>query len=310
MCAVRANTRLYLSREAAPNREIGSARAKVLTVPIVDAHQHLWDLEQGDYPWLTPEAGPIYRSFHESELEPQLAAAGVDYTVLVQAADSTADTDAMLAAADRWPRVVGVVGWVPLDRPAEAAAQLDRRCDDDRFVGVRHLIHEEADPDWILRDEADPGLRLLAQRGLAFDVVAVLPRHLEHVATLATRHPDLRLVIDHLAKPPIADRGWEPWATLLTRAAEHDNVFAKVSGLNTAAGPAWTAADLQPYVDLALDVFGPERLMYGGDWPVTLLNGDYATVWDATNELLAGLSPDERARVLGGTATDVYRLRL
>lgn len=281
-------------------------------MPIVDAHQHFWNPDQVEYSWLTPDFGPLCRAFDEIELEPQMAAAGVDHTVLVQAADSAADTDAMFAVADRWSRVAGIVGWVPLDRPAEAAEQLERRCEDRRFVGIRHLIHTESDPDWVVRDAVAPGLKLLAEHGLTFDVVAVLPRHLEHVSTLAERHPDLGLVIDHLAKPPIGDQGWEPWASLIERAASYDNVYAKVSGLNTAAADpeAWTAADLQPYIDKALELFGPERLMYGGDWPISILAGDYAKVWHETNVALAGLSEFERDRVLGGTAAEFYVLPL
>jgi len=276
-------------------------------VTIVDAHQHFWNLERNDYPWLTPELGPINRTFEEAELEPQLAAAGVDRTVLVQAMDSYADTEYMLEVADRWDRVAAVVGWVPLHRPDEAARALDRFGADPRFVGVRHLIHDEPDPDWLLREPVRDGLTLLAERGFTFDVVAVLPRHLEHVATLAERHPDLRLVIDHLAKPPIKERGWEPWSQLLERAAAHGNVYAKLSGLNTAADPeTWTAADLQPYVDRALDLFGPHRLMYGGDWPVSTLAGDYAKVWEETRRAVQHLSPADQDRIFGGTAVAFY----
>jgi L-fuconolactonase len=278
-------------------------------VTVVDAHQHLWNLERVEYPWLTAEYGPIFRTFEESELEPQLAAAGVDRTVIVQSADSAADTDFMFEVADRWARIAGIVGWVPLGRPEDAATELDRRCGDPRFVGVRHLIHTEPDPDWLLREPVLEGLGLLAQRGLTFDVVAVLPRHLEHVTTLAERYPSLRFVIDHLAKPPIMQQGWQPWSELLERAAAHPNVFAKLSGLNTAADPqTWTAADLQPYVDRALELFGPSRLMYGGDWPVAILAGDYAKVWSETTSVLSQLDQADRDLILGGTATDFYRL--
>jgi len=278
-------------------------------MPIIDAHQHLWNLERVSYPWLTADYGPIFRTFEEPELEPQLAAAGVDYTVIVQSADSTADTDYMFEVADRWPRIAGVVGWVPLEHPDDAATELDRRAGDPRFVGVRHLIHTEADPDWVVRENVGHGLSLLAERGLSFDVVAVLPRHLEHVSTLAERHPELRLVIDHLAKPPIMAREMKPWSELLARASAHPNVYAKLSGLNTAADPQnWAAADLQPYVDLALDLFGPDRLMFGGDWPVATLAGDYAKVWRETNVTLAHLDQAARAQVLGGTAVEFYRL--
>lgn len=276
---------------------------------VVDAHQHFWDLEAVAYPWLTPADGPIHRTFDWPDLEPELAAAGVDATVLVQAANSVEDTEAMLAQADRHPEVAGVVGWADLTDTAAAVAVLDRFAADPRFVGVRHLIHDEPDPDWLLQDAVLDNLGLLAERDLSFDVVAVLPRHLEHVPTLAERHPGLRLVIDHLAKPPIRERGWEPWASLLRRAGQYPNVHAKVSGLNTAADwDAWSTSDLAPYVEHAVDVFGPGRLMYGGDWPVSILAGGYQPVWRATLELLAPLPDAERARVLGGTAVDFYRL--
>jgi L-fuconolactonase len=276
---------------------------------IIDTHQHFWNLDRVAYPWLTPEAGPIHRSFEEDDLQPELDACGITSTVLVQSMDSYEDTDFMLEVADRWPRVRAVVGWVPLTRPDEAATALDRYRKDRRFVGVRHLIHEDPDPDWLLRDDVRDGLALLAERGLSYDVVAVLPRHLEHVPVLAQRHPDLRLVVDHLAKPPIKERGWEPWAGLLRRAAEHDNVYAKVSGLNTAADwETWTADDLRPYVDHAIETFGVERLMYGGDWPISVLAGGYTKVWRETERLLAGLDAREREWILADTATAFYRL--
>jgi len=276
---------------------------------VVDAHQHVWNLETGEYAWLTPELGPLYRTFTPAELEPELRRAGVDAGVLVQAADSFADTEAMLDAAARHDWIAGVVGWVPLTDPAAADAALERFGEHAVFRGVRHLIHEEPDPDWLLQDAVGAGLRRLAQRGLTFDVVAVLPRHLEHVPGLARAHPDLRLVIDHLAKPPIKERGWEPWAGLLAAAAEHPNVYAKVSGLNTAADFAtWSAADLRPYVEFALERFGADRLMFGSDWPVAILAGDYQRVWQETNAVIAGLSASERAAILGGTATAFYGL--
>ncbi|SEM24658.1 amidohydrolase family protein [Nonomuraea pusilla] len=276
---------------------------------VVDAHQHFWNLETGHYPWLTPGLAPICRTFEPEELIPQLAAAGVDRTVLVQSMDSYADTDAMLAQADAYDVIGAVVGWVPLNRPGEAAEALARYREHPKFAGIRHLIHDEPDPDWLLQDSVIEGLGLLADAGLPFDVVAVLPRHLEHIPVLAERVPGLRMVIDHLAKPPIKDKGWEPWASLMARAAEYPQVHAKVSGLNTAADPAtWSAADLRPYVEHALELFGPDRLMFGSDWPVALLAGDYAQVWRETGAVLSHLSETERAAVLGGTATRFYGL--
>ncbi|HZB34054.1 MAG TPA: amidohydrolase family protein [Streptosporangiaceae bacterium] len=280
-------------------------------MPVIDAHQHFWNLEQVSYPWLTPDLAPIYRNFEPPDLEPLLRAAGVDRTVVVQAADSHADTDAMLARVDSHPWIAAVVGWVPLNRPDEAAAAIGHYRAHPAFAGVRHLIHDDPDPDWVVRDSVIEGLRILAAADLTFDLVGVLPRHLEHVITLAERVPGLRMVIDHLNKPLIRERGWEPWATLLARAAECPTVYAKISGLNTAADPErWTAADLRPYVQHAIEVFGPQRLMFGSDWPVANLAGDYAKVWRETNAVLTDLrlpEPD-RAAILGETAGDFYRI--
>ncbi len=275
----------------------------------IDAHQHFWNLDRVAYPWLTPAYGPLYRSYEPPDLAPQLRAAGIDRTVLVQAANSYADTDAMLAQADRYPWIGAVVGWVPLQHPEEAGQALDRYARHPTFRGVRHLIHEEADPDWVVQDRVIEGLRVLAARGLLFEVVAVFPHHLKHVPTLAERVPDLAIVIDHLAKPSIRDGAMEPWATQLAAAARYPNVHAKVSGLNTAADPdTWSAADLAPFIDRAIGLFGADRLMFGSDWPVCLLAGDYQQVWRETNRALSGLSARESAAIFGGTAQRIYAI--
>jgi L-fuconolactonase len=275
----------------------------------VDAHQHFWNLERVAYPWLSGADGPIFRTIEAPELEPQLREAGMDRTVLVQAANSAEDTAYMLEVADRYEWVGGVVGWVPLCDPDEAGRQLERLCRHPKFKGVRHLIHNEADPDWVVQDRVLAGLQVLASFGLPFDVVAVFPHHLRHVPTLAERVPGLRMVIDHLAKPPIRTREMEPWAGQLAAAAAYPQVYAKVSGLNTAADwETWGAADLLPYVEHALDVFGPGRLMFGSDWPVLTLAGDYARVWRETLAVLAPLGVQERSQILGATAARFYGL--
>ncbi|MFC5817087.1 amidohydrolase family protein [Nonomuraea harbinensis] len=273
---------------------------------IVDAHQHFWNLETVEYPWLTPASGVLYRTYAPEHLIPELRATGVDRTVLVQAADSRAETDAMLAHADAHPFIAGVVGWIDLTDPGEAAKALDRYRPHPKFVGVRHLIHDEPDPDWLVRDGVLESLGLLAAAGLAFDVVSLLPRHLDHVVTVAGRHPGLKLVVDHLSKPRIRDRAWEPWATKIAAAAAYPNVFAKVSGLVTEADhERWSVEDLRPYVEHAVACFGPERLMFGSDWPVALLAADYRTVLEAARALLGGAGAEQ---VFGATATRVYGL--
>jgi L-fuconolactonase len=277
---------------------------------IVDSHQHFWNLEKVEYPWLVPDFGPIYRTFTPAELEPQLAAAGVDRTVLVQSANSFEDTDSMLAHAAEQEWIGAVVGWVPLGDAAAAARALDDKyLANPWFKGVRHLNHDEADPDWLVRPAVIDGLKVLQERGLTFDVVAVYPLHLGHVPALARACPDLTVVIDHLAKPPIAARDYDAWKADMRAAAEFPNVHAKVSGLNTAAEwETWTGADLVESIGFAVEVFGTERLLFGGDWPVAILAGDYAKVWAETNVALDQLGIDgaERAAILGDNAAALY----
>jgi L-fuconolactonase len=275
----------------------------------IDAHQHVWNLEKVEYPWLVPAFGPIYRTIEAAELEPLLKANGIDKTVIVQAMDSYEDTDYMLETAAQYDWVAGVVGWVPLNKPDEAAKKLEFYTKNPLFKGIRHLIHEEKDPNWVVQDAVIEGLKVLASFGLTFDVVAVLPEHLHHVTTLAEKIPDLKIVIDHLAKPHIKDKQMEPWASLIKKAAAYPNVYAKLSGLNTAADwESWSAADIKPYINYAFDIFGAERLLFGSDWPVANLAGDYTKVWVETNKALEGRSQAEINAVLGGTAIAFYGL--
>lgn len=278
----------------------------------VDTHQHFWNLNEVAYPWLVPAYGPIYRDFEADELEPQLAAAGVDKTVIVQAMDSYADTDSMLAIAEAYDWVAGVVGWVPIHDPAETARKLDEYAANAYFKGMRHLIHEETNPDWVIQKQVIEGLTILAERGLTFDVVAVFPNHLAHVPTLAEKVPNLKMVIDHLAKPPLGEDDRAVWREQMARAAECPNVYAKVSGLNTVTPDFenWTYEDIKPLVDFAIEQFGADRLMFGSDWPVAVLAGDYAKVYAETLKCLADLSESEQDAILGGTGNRFYGLGL
>jgi L-fuconolactonase len=278
---------------------------------IIDSHQHFWNLDKVKYPWLTSEYGPIYRTIEAPELEPQLREVGVDKTVIVQAMDSYEDTNYMLETASKYDWVGGIVGWVPLNNPDEAGKRLAEFTKNSVFKGVRHLIHEEKDPDWILQDSVIEGLRILASFGMTFDVVAVFPNHLKHVPTIAEKVPNLKMVLDHLAKPPIKDKQWEPWTTQLQEVAKYPQVYAKLSGLNTAADwETWSANDLKPYIDFAVETFGANRLMFGSDWPVALLAGDYAKVWTEANKAIADYTKEAKADILGGTAAEFYRIGL
>ena len=275
----------------------------------IDSHQHLWDPGAVEYPWLGPQHSPIDGVMAFDELRPQLRAAGVDATVLVQSADNDADTDAMVAAADDNPEIAAIVAYVPLDDPERAASRLAELRRDSRIVGVRNLIHDIPDPDWLLGPAVDRGLGVLEDADVSFDLVAVLPRHLENLATISERHPRLRIALDHLAKPPIGgDAG--TWWSLIETAAQNPLVSAKVSGLYSSTGAMgdWTLDGIRPFFDRALDVFGPERLMYGGDWPISVLAGGYGRVWDALSALFDELPARDRDRIRGGTATEFYRL--
>ena len=283
--------------------------------PVVDAHQHFWTYGTYQTSWMEapPYAGdsafqPLRRSFEPGDLAPELQAAGVGYTVAIEAADGLRENEALLSSAHSHDWIAGVVGWVPLAHPAEVERALEACADEPAFVGVRHLVNVEPDPDWILRPDVLNGLQVLAARRLTFDYVGILPRHLEHVPLIAQRVPDLRIVIDHLGKPPIAAGDLEPWGSLLARAAQMPNVFAKLSGLDAGSADDWNAADIAPYIDRALELFGPKRMMFGSDWPVANLRGGYSKVWRETNLVLAGISPDERDCILGGTAIEFYRL--
>jgi L-fuconolactonase len=277
---------------------------------IIDAHQHVWDLGRANYDWLGPELAPIDRTMEFSELQPSLTRAGVRGTVLVESADNPDDTELMLDVAAAHPEIVAVVAYVPLERPAEVSAQLAAWHDNRLIVGVRNLIHNLPDPLWLLRPDVDESLGILENAGLTFDLVSVLPEHLALVPTLVERHPNLRIVIDHLSKPPIGLLDREPWWSAIADAAQAPNVFAKVSGLYAATGDSasWTPALVRPYVHHALEVFGSERLMYGGDWPISVLSGGYDRVWDGLAELFAELDEGDRDRILGRTAVEFYRI--
>ncbi len=277
---------------------------------IVDSHVHLWDLARGGYEWLTPDLKPINRSIEFDELAACLEETGVDAAILVQSDESDADNEYLLEVAAKHEQVLGVVAWLGLTEPETAAARLDALIANPWFCGVRVGILHEPDADLILRDDVGESLDALETRDIPFDLVSVRRRHLELVPELSERHPKLRIVIDHLSKPPIGrDETWvDGWKQNLARAAENPNVYAKISGLTPARGPldGWTPADLRPFVEYALEVFGPRRLMFGTDWPVSELAGGYQRVWTGLSEILRRIPPVDYADVMGGTALRFY----
>jgi L-fuconolactonase len=276
----------------------------------IDSHHHFWDPDRADYPWMTDELASIRRAYGPDDLRPLIAREGFERTIVVQTRSSIEETEEFLATAAAEPFIGGVIGWLDLTGPAVAdeIARLRAGPGGDQLVGVRHQVHDEPDPAWLGRPEVRRGLGAVALAGLTFDLL-VRARELPAALEVARALPDLRFVVDHIAKPPIATGELEPWAGRLRTLAALPNVTCKLSGLVTEADwSSWTTADLRPYAAVVLEAFGPERLMFGSDWPVCLLAASYERVVEAARELLDDLSEDERTRVFGGTAMEVYGL--
>lgn len=275
----------------------------------IDAHLHLWDLSGNGYRWLTPDFGILYRTYTPAEAWKELDGAGLDAAILVQADDTDDDTRFLLDVASAHSWVAGVVGWVPLDNPDAAQAALAEHAAKAAFVGVRHLVHNDPRDGFLSLPPVRESLRLLAGSKLVFDVPNAFPRHLEATLDLARDLPELTVVLDHLGKPPRGDHhAFVRWKQQFRRFAELPNVVGKLSGLAVAGQPLTTAA-LEPVWTLALETFGPDRLMYGGDWPVSLLGGSYRETRSVLKQLTDQLSSAEKAAVLGGTAETVYLRR-
>jgi L-fucono-1,5-lactonase len=276
--------------------------------PQIDAHQHYWDPARGDYGWLTPELAPLYRVFGPANLKPLCERAGVARTVVVQAAPTVEETRYLLELARNEAAIAGVVGWVPLlDRDAPTLiAELAR---EPKFKGVRPMLQDLPDDNWIANPALQPAIDALIAHDLAFDAL-IFARHVDALETFAKRFPALRIVVDHGAKPPIRDgsAGWHAWAEGITRLARLPYLHCKLSGLATEAAAGWTEATLRPYVDHLLAAFGPARLMWGSDWPVLNLNGDYLLWHSIATTLVAALPDVQRDAIFGGNAAAFYRL--
>ncbi len=275
---------------------------------IVDSHQHFWQMGRFDYPWMSPELGVLYRDFLPPDLEPIIKQHGVTRTVLVQASNSLGETQWLLSLADSYPFIAGVVGWADLTDPGLGDG-LDVLKANPKFRGVRHLVESEPAEDWLVQPEVLLGLQTLAVHGVSYDLL-VHTRHLKHARTVAESIPELRLVIDHMAKPPIARGEIKEWAQEIKAVAAFPNVYCKLSGLVTEANlSSWSPEDLRPFIDCALEYFGPRRMMFGSDWPVCLLASSYDQVLESFRFLLAGLSESDQHGVFAGNATEFYRLQ-
>lgn len=271
---------------------------------IIDSHQHFWQLDRGDYGWLTPDLAPLYRDYLPDDLAPLLQEAGVDGTIVVQAAATVAETEFMLSLADRHDWILGVVGWVDFESP-EAAATIARLAAHPKLVGLRPMIQDIPEDDWMLREALRPGLAAMIAQDLTFDAL-VLPRHLGHLKAFLARYPDLRVVVDHCAKPEIRNGEFALWAAGISEIAKVETTFCKLSGLVTEASESWAAEDLSPYIDHVLKVFGPGRVLFGSDWPVLNLQSDYGQWHALLRGALSGASEQDQAAVMSDTARKAY----
>jgi len=270
-------------------------------VKIIDSHQHFWQVGRFDYPWMS--SGILCRDYLPRDLAPILQQNHVDKTVLVQASNSISESKWLLELANANSFIAGVVGWVDLMSP-----QLDELCADPKFKGVRHLVESEPDDDWLVQPAVLSGLKQLSARGLSYDLL-VHRRHLKHIPLIAETCPDLPLVIDHLAKPPIARNEIKEWSQALQPLARYSNLYCKLSGLVTEANwNAWQTDDLRPFIETALESFGTDRMMFGSDYPVCLLAASYDRVLESFQEILKSLSAADRDKIFRQNAEKFYRL--
>lgn len=274
---------------------------------IIDAHHHLWKYSQEQYPWMLAGMESIRRDFLIPDLHVVTQEAGINGTVAVQARQTIEETKWLLNLAGASDLIRGVVGWVPLVE-ADVQKHLETFSADAKLKGIRHVLHDEADDFYMLRDDFNRGISLLKNFDLQYDIL-IFERHLSQTIDFVDRHPHQRFVVDHIAKPRIKDHARSPWAAQLTELARRENVYCKLSGMVTEANwTRWNAGDLRPYFDTAFTVFGPKRLMFGSDWPVLSVACSYKRWADLVRSWIAALSPAEQLSIMGGTAKAAYSL--
>jgi L-fuconolactonase len=284
-----------------------------MTQKIVDTHIHVWNFAKAEYEWLKNDTSILKRTYNIEEIEAERIAVGITDGVLVQSSNTLEDTNWMLEVAGATPWIKGVVGWLPLLNPEKTNQLLnDVYLKNIYYKGVRHLIHDEPNADWLLQETVIESLKILAAKKITFDVVGVLPEHIKTVLQVANKVPELKMVFDHLNQPPIStkERHGE-WGVLIKEAAANKNFHAKISGLGTTTknGNNWTVSDIQPYVEFVLEIFGEDRCFCGGDWPVSLLAGSYTQSWHTYKQLLTSiLSEQHLEKVYYSNAANFYKL--
>ena len=273
----------------------------------IDSHQHFWNYSKEEFGWLHDGMKALRRNFLPPDLEPELRRVGIDGTIVVQVPQTLHENEFLLECAAANDFVRGVVGWAPLTNPA-VKGDLEKYASEPKFKGLRHIAQNEPDDNYLLRDDFNRGVGMLRDFGLLYEVL-IYERQLPAAIAFVDRHPDLVFVLNHIAKPRIGDNALEPWAGRMRELAKRPNIYCKLSGLVTEADwRNWTVAQITPYIDVALEAFGPSRLMFGSDWPVCLLATNYQQWTGIVRDAVSKLSQAEQARIWGGTAVEAYRL--
>jgi len=274
---------------------------------MIDSHHHFWRYSPQEYGWISEPMSILRRDFLPADLQREASAAGIDGVVSVQARQTVEETRWLLELAGQNALIRGVVGWVPLVSPG-VRRDLERFAGQSKLKAVRHVLQDEPDHNYMLRDDFNRGIALLKDFGLRYDIL-IFERHLPQTIEFVDRHPNLTFILDHVAKPRIRDGILSPWRENMRELARRPNVYCKLSGMATEADlHAWTPSELRPYAEVALEAFGPRRLMFGSDWPVCLLAVDYRRWIAVVREFAASLSLAEQERLFGGTALEAYGL--
>lgn len=280
---------------------------------IIDTHVHVWDLRRAEYPWLQRDTSILKRSWAIEQLETERKEAGITSGILVQASGNTEDTDLMLETAYKTEWIQGVVCWLPLTNTKVTQRILEEKYLKEKyFKGIRHQIHDEKDPQWLSQPSVVESLKLLAGHDIPYDVVAVVPDHIETALKVAEQVPDLRMVFDHLSQPPIStNEKFGKWGELMKEASQHKNFYAKISGLGTASGnfKNRTEDDIKPYIEFTVEQFGIDRCFCGGDWPVSLLADNYTNTWKIYKDIISQLvKEEEQEKIFYNNAQRFYNL--
>jgi L-fuconolactonase len=287
---------------------------------LIDTHQHVWSTSEREYSWITDDVKVYFdKDFRQDEVSHSIKKLGITGTIYIQAADTYDDTLGMFDSASQYPNIVGIVGWVPLDRPKETRIALDVFTHSspygELYKGVRNLTHDYSNPKyqsddaWILRENVVGSIREVESRDLSLDYVAIKPEHTKSVTKLARLFPNLRIIVDHFAKPDIKNHQWDDWASAMKELSRCPNVFTKFSGLNVLSDwDNWTVADWKPYVEECMNFFGSDRIMMGSDWPFCTMANSYEEVWSAQLEAISHFSTSEQENLRFRTATRAYNL--